>query len=141
MVSSMAKAPIIFALANPEPEIDPRLAKECGAAVVATGRSDYPNQVNNVLAFPGIFRGALDAKAKEINMEMKVAAARAIAAIISDGLRADYIIPKPFDSRVLAAVAVSVAKAAVETGYAPQDTDLDWIRQRAEHILQNDQEI
>jgi len=135
MIAKMVKRPIIFALANPEPEITPDLAKKSGVEIIATGRSDYPNQVNNVLAFPGIFRGALDANATEINMEMKMAAAKAIAAIIADEISTDYIIPKPFDSRVLPAVAVSVAKAAVETGYAPADTDMDWVKERANTIL------
>jgi len=135
MVRSMADKPIIFAMANPEPEISPALAAKCGVEIMATGRSDYPNQVNNVLAFPGIFRGALDAQAKEINMEMKVAAARAIAGIIKDELSTDYIIPKPFDPRVLPAVAVSVAKAAVETGYAPPDVDLDLIEGKAKDLI------
>jgi len=116
MIKKMKKNPVIFALANPEPEIKPELAAECGVKIIATGRSDYPNQVNNVLAFPGIFRGALDSKALEINREMKIAAARAISEIIKDDLREDYIIPKPFDKRVLPAVAVSVARAAADTG-------------------------
>lgn len=135
MIRKMGKKPIIFALANPEPEIKPTLAKENGVEIIATGRSDYSNQVNNVLAFPGIFRGALDAKAREINMAMKVAAGRAIAEIIGDKLNTDYIIPKPFDRKVLPAVAVSVAKAAVETGYAPEDTDLGWIEENAKKIM------
>jgi len=122
-------------MANPEPEIRPELAKQCGIEIIATGRSDFPNQVNNVLAFPGVFRGALDAKATDINMEMKLAAARALAAIVENEIRADYIIPKPFDSRVLPAVATAVAKAAVDTGAAPKDTDLDWIEYKAKNIL------
>jgi malate dehydrogenase (oxaloacetate-decarboxylating) len=135
MVATMRKKPIIFALANPEPEIRPELAKQCGIEIIATGRSDFPNQVNNVLAFPGVFRGALDANATDINMEMKLAAAKAIAAIVENDIRADYIIPKPFDARVLPAVATSVAKAAVDTGVAPKDTDLDWIEYKAKNIL------
>ncbi len=135
MVATMRKKPIIFALANPEPEIRPELAKQCGIEIIATGRSDFPNQVNNVLAFPGVFRGALDANATDINMEMKLAAAKAIAAIVEKDIRADYIIPKPFDARVLPAVATSVAKAAVDTGVAPKDTDLDWIEYKAKNIL------
>ena len=135
MVATMRKHPIIFALANPEPEIRPELAKQCGIEVMATGRSDFPNQVNNVLAFPGVFRGALDANATDINMEMKLAAAKAIAAIVENNIRADYIIPKPFDSKVLPAVATAVAKAAVDTGVAPKDTDLDWIEYKAKNIL------
>ena len=135
MVATMRKKPIIFAMANPEPEIRPELAKQCGIEIVATGRSDFPNQVNNVLAFPGVFRGALDANATDINMEMKLAAARALAAIVENDIRADYIIPKPFDARVLPAVATAVAKAAVDTGAAPKDTDLDWIEYKAKNIL------
>lgn len=135
MVVKMKVSPIIFALANPEPEIKVGLAKKCGVKIIATGRSDYPNQVNNVLGFPGIFRGALDAKAKEINMEMKLASAKALADVIANEIREDYIIPKPFDRRVLPAVAVSVARAAVETGCAPKDTNLDWIEDKAKDIL------
>jgi malate dehydrogenase (oxaloacetate-decarboxylating) len=135
MVATMRKKPIIFAMANPEPEIRPELAKQCGIEIIATGRSDFPNQVNNVLAFPGVFRGALDANATDINMEMKLAAARALAAIVENDIRADYIIPKPFDPRVLPAVATAVAKAAVDTGAAPKDTDLDWIEYKAKNIL------
>jgi len=134
MIEKMKADPIIFALANPEPEIRPELARKCGVKIIATGRSDYPNQVNNVLAFPGIFRGALDAEALEINMEMKNAAAKAISEIIKDDLREDYIIPKPFDRRVLPAVAVSVAKAAVETNNVAGEVDLEWIREKAEKI-------
>lgn len=119
MVSTMAKDPIIFACANPTPEIFPDEAKAGGAAVVSTGRSDFPNQVNNVLAFPGIFRGALDVRASVINDEMKVAAAYAIAGIVSDEeLNADYILPAAFDSRVKDAVAKAVAQAAVKSGVA-----------------------
>jgi len=119
MVRSMAKDPIIFACANPTPEIFPDEAKAAGAAVVSTGRSDYPNQINNVLCFPGIFRGALDVRASEINDEMKIAAAKAIASLVSDEeLCADYILPKAFDPRVKEAVATATAKAARETGVA-----------------------
>lgn len=119
MVRTMAKDPIIFACANPTPEIFPDDAKAGGAAVVATGRSDFPNQVNNVLAFPGIFRGAFDVRASDINDEMKLAAARAIAGLISDEeLSADYILPKAFDPRVGRAVAGAVAQAARESGVA-----------------------
>ena len=119
MVRSMAKDPIIFACANPTPEIFPDEAKAAGAAVVSTGRSDYPNQINNVLCFPGIFRGALDVRASEINDEMKIAAAKAIASLVSDEeLSADYILPKAFDPRVKEAVATATAKAARETGVA-----------------------
>ena len=119
MVRSMAKDPIIFACANPTPEIFPDDAKDAGAAVVSTGRSDYPNQINNVLAFPGIFRGAFDVRASDINEEMKMAAANALAGLISDEeLSADYIIPKAFDPRVGKAVAAAVAEAARRSGVA-----------------------
>lgn len=119
MVSSMGKDPIIFAMANPTPEIDPALAKKAGARVIGTGRSDYPNQVNNVLAFPGVFRGALDTRAKDINEEMKVAASRAIANLITEEeLNEEYVIPEPFDPRVAPEVAKAVAIAAMETGVA-----------------------
>ena len=115
----MAENPIIFACANPTPEIFPEEAKEGGAAVVSTGRSDYPNQVNNVLAFPGIFRGALDVRASDINDEMKIAAAYAIAGLVSDEeLNADYILPSASDPRVKKAVAEAVANAARKTGVA-----------------------
>ena len=119
MVRSMNKDSIIFACANPVPEILPDEAKAAGAAVVSTGRSDYPNQVNNVLAFPGIFRGALDARARDINEEMKLAAAEAIASLVSDEeLSADYILPLAFDPRVREAVASAVYKAARDSGAA-----------------------
>ena len=119
MVKSMAEKPILFPMANPVPEIMPDVAKAAGAAVVGTGRSDFPNQINNVLAFPGIFRGTLDVRATDINDEMKVAAAYAIAGLVSDEeLNADYIIPNPFDKRVAAAVAKAVSEAAVKTGVA-----------------------
>lgn len=117
MVKSMAEKPILFPMANPVPEIMPDLAKKVGAAVVGTGRSDFPNQINNVLAFPGIFRGALDVRAKDINDEMKVAAAYAIAGLIDEkDLAEDYIIPNPFDKRVAKVVSEAVAKAARDTG-------------------------
>ncbi|MBQ6354246.1 MAG: NAD-dependent malic enzyme [Lachnospiraceae bacterium] len=119
MVQSMNKDAIIFACANPTPEIFPDEAKEAGAAVIATGRSDFPNQINNVLAFPGIFRGTFDVRASDINEEMKVAAAHALAELISDEeLSADYIIPKAFDPRVGPAVAKAVAQAARDSGVA-----------------------
>ncbi len=119
MVASMNRDAIIFACANPTPEIFPEEAKAAGAAVVATGRSDYPNQLNNVLAFPGIFRGAFDVRAKDINEEMKLAAAKALAALVSDAeLQADYILPKALDARVASQVAQAVAQAAVATGVA-----------------------
>ena len=119
MVRTMNKDAVIFAMANPVPEIFPDVAIEAGAVVVGTGRSDYANQINNVLAFPGIFRGALDVRAKEINEEMKVAAAYAIAELISEEeLKNDYIIPQAFDLRIAPKVAAYVAKAAIDTGVA-----------------------
>ena len=119
MVKTMAKDAVIFACANPTPEIFPDDAKAGGARVIATGRSDFPNQINNVLAFPGVFRGAFDVRAKDINDEMKIAAAKALAGLITDEeLSADYIIPKAFDKRVGPAVAKAVADAARETGVA-----------------------
>lgn len=119
MVRSMAKDPIIFACANPTPEIFPEEAKAAGAAVVCTGRSDYPNQINNVLAFPGIFRGAFDVRASDINEEMKMAAAAALAGLVSDEeLSADYVIPRAFDPRVGKTVAAAVAEAARRSGVA-----------------------
>ena len=119
MVRTMNKDAIIFACANPTPEIFPDDAKAGGAAVVSTGRSDFPNQINNVLAFPGIFRGAFDVRASDINEEMKMAAAKALAELISeDELSADYIIPKAFDKRVGPAVAKAVAEAARKSGAA-----------------------
>ena len=119
MVRSMAKDPIIFACANPTPEIFPEEAKAAGAAVVCTGRSDYPNQINNVLAFPGIFRGAFDVRASDINEEMKMAAAAALAGLVSDEeLSADYVIPRAFDPRVGKTIAAAVAEAARRSGVA-----------------------
>lgn len=119
MVKKMNANPILFPMANPTPEIMPDLAREAGAAVVGTGRSDFPNQINNVLAFPGIFRGALDVRASEINDEMKIAAAKAIASFVTDDkLCAEYIIPSALDKSVAQAVAEAVAKVARETGVA-----------------------
>ena len=119
MVAKMAKDPIVFAMANPVPEIMPDVAKKAGVRVIGTGRSDFPNQINNVLAFPGIFRGALDVRASDINDEMKMAAAQAIADIIKDDeLNDEYIIPDAFDKRVAENVAKAVAKAARESGVA-----------------------
>ena len=117
MVRTMAKDAIVFAMANPVPEVMPDVAKAGGARVVATGRSDFPNQVNNVLVFPGIFRGALDVKARDITEEMKLAASRAIASLVTDDeLTEDYIIPSPFDKRVCAVVAKEVGRVAIEQG-------------------------
>lgn len=119
MVKSMAEKPVIFSMANPTPEIMPDVAKKAGAAVVGTGRSDFPNQINNVLAFPGIFRGALDCRASEINEEMKVAASYAIASLVGDDeLNPDYILPQAFDKRIGKSVAEAVKEAAVKTGVA-----------------------
>ena len=119
MIRSMAKDPILFTMANPTPEIMPDEAKAAGAAVIGTGRSDFPNQINNVLAFPGIFRGALDVRSSDINDEMKLAAAYAIAELVDENdLSAEYIIPDAFDKRVAESVAEAVAKAAVESGVA-----------------------
>ena len=119
MISTMAKDSIVFPMANPTPEIMPDLAKAGGARVVGTGRSDYPNQINNVLAFPGIFRGALDCRASCINEEMKIATSRALADLISDDeLSEDYIIPAALDKRVAKVVAEAVIRAARETGVA-----------------------
>ncbi|MEG9297121.1 malic enzyme-like NAD(P)-binding protein [Mangrovibacillus sp. Mu-81] len=135
MVSSMKADPIIFAMANPVPEIMPELAKAAGAKVVGTGRSDFPNQVNNVLAFPGIFRGALDVRATHINEKMKQAAVEAIAGLISESeLNADYVIPGPFDKRVAPAVAAAVAKTAMETGVARLKIDPEEIRKKTEDL-------
>ena len=118
MVRSMARDPIVFAMANPTPEIMPDQALAAGAAVVGTGRSDFPNQINNVLAFPGIFRGALDCRARCINEEMKMAASRALADLTGDALSATYILPDPLDKRVARAVADAVMQAARATGVA-----------------------
>lgn len=135
MIKKMNKDPIIFAMANPEPEIMPGLAKKAGARVIGTGRSDYPNQVNNVLAFPGIFRGALDIRATRINEKMKIAAAHAIASLISDEeLTEDYVIPAPFDSRVAPIVAKSVAKAAMESGVARIQVDPEEIAEKTREL-------
>jgi malate dehydrogenase (oxaloacetate-decarboxylating) len=117
MVRSMAPDPIIFAMANPTPEIFPEEAKEAGASVIATGRSDYPNQINNCLGFPGIFRGALDVRATCVNEAMKIAAAKALAELVKDDeLTPEYIIPAALDPRVVPAVAEGVARAAKESG-------------------------
>ncbi|WP_088351406.1 NAD(P)-dependent malic enzyme [Bacillus cereus] len=129
MIRSMNLNPIIFALANPTPEIMPNKAKIAGALVVGTGRSDFPNQVNNVLAFPGVFRGALDVQAKEINEEMKLAAVYAIADLISEEeLHVNYVIPNPFDPRVVPHVAYAVARAAVETGVSRKNISMSEIK-------------
>ncbi|MGP4067491.1 NAD(P)-dependent malic enzyme [Halobacillus sp. B29] len=135
MVSRMNDDSIIFAMANPEPEIMPEDAKEAGARVIGTGRSDFPNQVNNVLAFPGIFRGALDVRATRINEKMKIAAAEAIASLVSEEeLNADYVIPAPFDTRVAPAVAASVAKAAMESGVARHHVDPEEVAEKTRQM-------
>ncbi|MFC7320332.1 NAD(P)-dependent malic enzyme [Halobacillus campisalis] len=141
MVSSMNKDSIIFAMANPEPEIMPEDAKEAGARVVGTGRSDFPNQVNNVLAFPGIFRGALDVRATRINEKMKIAAAEAIAELVSEEeLNEDYVIPAPFDTRVAPAVAAAVAKAAMESGVARHHVDPEEVAERTRNLTLIDEQ-
>ncbi len=135
MVDSMADDPIVFAMANPVPEIMPDLALRAGAKVIATGRSDFPNQVNNVLGFPGIFRGALDVRASDINEEMKIAAARAIASLV-DEVAADMIIPSPLDRRVVPKVAEAVARAAIETGVARRPLDPGDVGRRAQKVME-----
>ncbi|MCF6138208.1 NAD(P)-dependent malic enzyme [Pseudalkalibacillus berkeleyi] len=135
MVKSMNDDPIIFAMANPVPEIMPSAAKEAGAKVIGTGRSDFANQVNNVLAFPGIFRGALDTRATHINEEMKIAAVYAIAGLIDESeLTEDYVIPAPFDPRVAPAVAAAVANAAMETGVARIKVDPEEIAAKTRRL-------
>ncbi|WP_078555472.1 NAD(P)-dependent malic enzyme [Bacillus alkalicellulosilyticus] len=135
MIQSMNEDPIIFAMANPDPEIMPDLAREAGAKVIGTGRSDFANQVNNVLAFPGIFRGALDVRATHINEEMKVAAVYAIANLINESeLTPEYVIPAPFDPRVAPAVASAVATAAMETGVARKNVDPEEIAEKTKKL-------
>lgn len=135
MIKEMNPDPIIFAMANPNPEIMPADAKEAGAKVIGTGRSDFPNQVNNVLAFPGIFRGALDVRATHINEQMKIAAVEAIASLITEAeLTADYVIPAPFDPRVAPAVAAAVARSAMETGVARIQMDPEEVAQKTREL-------
>ena len=134
MIERMAEDPIVFAMANPDPEILPEVAKKAGVRVIGTGRSDYPNQVNNVLAFPGIFRGALDVWATRINEKMKIAA-EAIASLIKpEELNEDYIIPAPFDNRVAPNVAKYVAKAAMESGVARRDVDPEDVAEKTRQL-------
>ncbi|RYG74896.1 NAD-dependent malic enzyme [Lentibacillus lipolyticus] len=141
MVQKMSDDPIIFAMANPDPEIMPSDAKEVGVKVIGTGRSDFPNQVNNVLAFPGIFRGALDVRATRINERMKIAAAEAIASLITDDkLSEDYVIPAPFDPRVAPLVASSVAKAAMESGVARIDVDPEEVAEKTRKLTRIDED-
>lgn len=137
MIKTMSKDPIIFAMANPTPEIYPDEAKAAGAKVIGTGRSDFPNQINNVLAFPGIFRGALDVRAAQINEEMKMAAAYAIAGLVKDDeLGPDYVIPAAFDFRIAPRVAFYVAKAAIETGVARRnDVTPEMVEQHTKMLL------
>ncbi|MFD2761830.1 NAD(P)-dependent malic enzyme [Lentibacillus juripiscarius] len=141
MVQKMNDDPIIFAMANPDPEILPGDAKEVGVKVIGTGRSDFPNQVNNVLAFPGIFRGALDVRATRINERMKIAAAEAIASLITeDELNEDYVIPAPFDPRVAPLVASSVARAAMESGVARIDVDPEEVAEKTRKLTRIDED-
>ncbi|WP_028783440.1 NAD(P)-dependent malic enzyme [Thalassobacillus devorans] len=141
MVESMNEDPIIFAMANPDPEIMPEDAKSAGARVIGTGRSDFPNQVNNVLAFPGIFRGALDVRATRINEKMKIAAAEAIASLVTaEELNEDYVIPAPFDARVAPEVAASVAKAAMESGVARLHVDPEEVAEKTRKLTMIDEE-
>jgi len=136
MVNAMAPRPIIFALANPVPEIAPEAALQAGAAVVATGRSDYKNQINNAIAFPGIFRGALDVAARNINDEMKIAAAHALADLVPDyELSPDYIMPRALDFRGAPEVAAAVARAAIETGEARRRVDPKLILENTRDFL------
>jgi len=136
MIRTMADAPIVFAMANPVPEVMPEAAYAAGAAAVATGRSDFPNQINNCLGFPGIFRGALDVRAKSVNEQMKLAAAEAIASLVDDAsLRTEYFIPSAMDLRVPPAVARAIAKTAVETGEARVSADPDEIALRTKRLL------
>src|SRR5690625_365081 len=140
MVKKMNENPIIFAMANPDPEILPEDAKKAGAKIIGTGRSDFPNQVNNVLAFPGIFRGALDVWATRINERMKMAAVEGIAGLIGeDELNEDYVIPGPFDSRVAPIVASSVAKAAMESGVARINVDPEEVAERTRKLVSEQQ--
>ncbi len=138
MVKTMNADPILFPMANPVPEIMPEDAREAGARLIGTGRSDYPNQINNVLAFPGVFRGALDVEATDINEEMKVAAAHALADLITEAeLSVDYIIPNPFDARVAPLVAAAVARAAIESGVARKPIPGEEIIAHTQKLLAN----
>lgn len=141
MVESMNPDPIIFALANPDPEILPDEARSAGAHVVATGRSDYPNQINNVLGFPGIFRGALDCNATHINYEMKMAAAKAIADLVGDRLSPEKIIPSPLDERVAPSVAEAVVRAAIETGVNGNQITPQAVKSRTMCLVQANKEL
>ncbi|MDO9517734.1 MAG: malic enzyme-like NAD(P)-binding protein [Methanosarcinaceae archaeon] len=137
MVASMANDAIVFAMANPDPEIMPEDAKAAGARIVATGRSDYPNQINNCLGFPGIFRGALDTRARDINLEMEMAAVYALAEIVEESqLSEDYIIPNPLDNRVVPAVASAVARAAIHSGVARVKPHPDEVARHARDLVE-----
>lgn len=144
MIYKMNRDPIIFAMANPDPEITPDQAKAAGAKIIGTGRSDYPNQINNVLAFPGVFRGALDTRSTVINEEMKLAAAYAIATLIPEyELREDYIIPLPFDHRIVPEVAAAVAQAAMKTKVATKEVNIADLKNKAYHFshMQSDMKV
>lgn len=142
MVASMNSRAIIFAMANPIPEIMPKDALAAGAAIVATGRSDFPNQINNVLAFPGIFRGALDTRARDINEEMKIAAAYAIAQLVEPGkLAPEFIIPSPLDEKVAPAVAAAVAAAAQKSGVAREKIDPQEVAQKTQNLIRRYKKI
>ncbi|RQD74575.1 MAG: NAD-dependent malic enzyme [Candidatus Syntrophonatronum acetioxidans] len=137
MVKSMEDRPFVFALANPVPEIMPHEAREGGAEVIATGRSDFPNQINNVLAFPGVLRGAMEVRANDINNEMKIGAAKAIAElIIEEELTPEFIIPQPFDTRVAPVVAASVAEAAIKTGVADREVSPEAVYEKTRKMAQ-----
>ncbi|HIP92299.1 MAG TPA: NAD-dependent malic enzyme, partial [Thermotoga sp.] len=135
MIRKMARDPIVFAMANPIPEIFPEEAKENGAKIVATGRSDYPNQVNNVLAFPGIFRGALDVRAKKINEKMKIAASKALAKYWENNLREDSILPPAMDRKAVVEVAFAVGLEAMKTGVARKMISEEELRKTVENIV------
>jgi malate dehydrogenase (oxaloacetate-decarboxylating) len=136
MIRTMAPSPMIFALANPTPEITPDEAREAGAFAIATGRSDYPNQVNNSLAFPGVFRGALDVRARTISDEMKIAAAHAIADLVpADKLTPEFLIPDSLDLRVAPRVAAAVARVAMESGLAREHHDPAEIEMRCRDLV------
>jgi malate dehydrogenase (oxaloacetate-decarboxylating) len=142
MVSSMKCDSIIFALANPVPEIMPEDAKAAGAAIIGTGRSDFPNQINNVLAFPGIFRGVLDVRAREINEAMKLAAVYAIAGLVpAHKLNRDYVIPNPFEPMIAANVAAAVAQAAMDTGCARININADEIKDRTKKLIRKNDAV
>ncbi|MDQ0874658.1 malic enzyme [Paenibacillus sp. V4I3] len=142
MVSSMNRDSIIFAMANPVPEIMPEEAKAAGAAIVGTGRSDFPNQINNVLAFPGIFRGVLDVRAREINEAMKLAAVYAIAGLVpAHKLNRDYVIPHPFEPMIASNVAAAVAQAAMDTGCARLYINAEEVKDRTKKLIRKNDAV